>query len=82
MRAEILADTVGNPLRAGEIQVVFRTEIIGDSGDILPGLRGDIAGRRMEAIFAELRDGGGDKLAFGLFAFTGHGGTVHRTLKN
>ena len=59
-------------LAAGEIQVVFRAKIIGDSGDILPGLGGDIAGGGVLAVLAKLGDSGRDKLIFCLFAFTGH----------
>ncbi|STR95097.1 Uncharacterised protein [Klebsiella pneumoniae] len=43
LRAKIVADKIGDPLGAGKIQIVFRAKIIGDSGDILPGLGGDIA---------------------------------------
>lgn len=38
LRAKIVADKIGDPLGAGKIQIVFRAKIIGDSGDILPGL--------------------------------------------
>ena len=49
---------------AGEIQIVFRAKIIGDSGDILPGLGGDIAGGGVLAVLAKLGDSGRDKLIF------------------
>lgn len=48
LRAKIVADKIGDPLGAGKIQIVFRAKIIGDSGDILPGLGGDIAGSQWE----------------------------------
>ena len=66
--AEIVFDKISDPLGAGEVEIVFGTKIVGDGGDILPGLGGDIAGRGMEAVFAELGDCGGDKLAFRLLA--------------
>lgn len=72
LRAKIVADKIGDPLGAGKIQIVFRAKIIGDSGDILPGLGGDIAGGGVLAVLAKLGDSGRDKLIFCLFAFTGH----------
>ena len=70
LRAKIVADKIGDPLGAGKIQIVFRAKIIGDSGDILPGLGGDIAGGGVLAVLAKLGDSGRDKLIFCLFAFT------------
>ena len=72
VRAKIVTDKIGDPLAAGEIQVVFRAKIVGDSGDILPGLGGDVAGGGVLAVLAKLGDSGRDKLIFCLFAFTGH----------
>ncbi len=62
LRAKIVADKIGDPLGAGKIQIVFRAKIIGDSGDILPGLGGDIAGGGVLAVLAKLGDSGRDKL--------------------
>ncbi len=45
-------------------EIVFRAKIIGDSGDILPGLGGDIAGGGVLAVLAKLGDSGRDKLIF------------------
>lgn len=64
LRAKIVADKIGDPLGAGKIQIVFRAKIIGDSGDILPGLGGDIAGGGVLAVLAKLGDSGRDKLIF------------------
>ena len=61
---EIVADKIGDPLGAGKIQIVFRAKIIGDSGDILPGPGGDIAGGGVLAVLAKLGDSGRDKLIF------------------
>ncbi|SSK97602.1 Uncharacterised protein [Klebsiella pneumoniae] len=72
VRTKIVADKIGDPLGAGKIQIVFRAKIIGDCGDILPGLGGDIAGGGMLAVLAKLGDSGRDKLTFCLFAFSGH----------
>ncbi len=55
---KIVADKIGDPLGAGKIQIVFRAKIIGDSGDILPGLGGDIAGGGVLAVLAKLGDSG------------------------
>jgi hypothetical protein len=71
-------DKIGDPLGAGEIEIVFGAKIVGDSGDILPGLGGDIAGGGVQAVFAKLGDSGGDKLAFRLFALTGRGVVIAR----
>ncbi len=38
VRTELLANKIGNPLGAGEVQIFFRTEVVGDGSDILPGL--------------------------------------------
>ncbi len=35
---ELLANKISNPLGAGEVQIFFRTEVVGDGCDILPGL--------------------------------------------
>ena len=43
MRTELLANKIGNPLGAGEVQIFFRTEVVGDGSDILPGLGGYLA---------------------------------------
>lgn len=37
VRTELLANKIGNPLGAGEVQILFRTEVVGDGSDILPG---------------------------------------------
>ena len=58
------------------------TKIVGDRRDILPGLRGNIAGGCVQAVFAELGDGCGNELAFGLFTFGCHRSRRHRTIKN
>ena len=58
VRAKIVTDKIGDPLAAGEIQVVFRAKIVGDSGDILPGLGGDVAGGGVLAVLAKLGDSG------------------------
>lgn len=81
MRTKIMADKIGNPLGAGEIEIVLGTKIVGDRRDILPGLRGNIAGGGVQAVFAELGDGCGNELAFGLFAFGCHRSRRHRTIK-
>lgn len=82
MRTKIMADKIGNPLGAGEIEIVLGTKIVGDRRDILPGLRGNIAGGCVQAVFAELGDGCGNELAFGLFTFGCHRSRRHRTIKN
>lgn len=64
VRAKIVTDKIGDPLAAGEIQVVFRAKIVGDSGDILPGTGGDVAGGGVLAVLAKLGDSGRDKLTF------------------
>ncbi|STV77005.1 Uncharacterised protein [Klebsiella michiganensis] len=66
--AEIVLDKIGNPLGAGEIEIVLGTKIVGNGGDILTGLGGNIAGCGVQAVFAKLGDCGGDKLAFRLLA--------------
>lgn len=38
VRTELLANKISNPLGAGEVQIFFRTEVVGDGSDILPGL--------------------------------------------
>lgn len=63
-----MLDKIGDPLGAGEIEIVLRTKIVGDRSDILPGLGGNIAGRGVQAVFAELGDSGGDELAFRLLS--------------
>ncbi|STU75534.1 Uncharacterised protein [Klebsiella michiganensis] len=79
--AEIVFDKISDPLGAGEVEIVFGTKIVGDGGDILPGLGGNIAGCGVQAVFAKLGDCGGDKLAFRLLALTGRGSGCHRARK-
>ncbi len=33
VRTELLANKIGNPLGAGEVQIFFRTEVVGDGSD-------------------------------------------------
>lgn len=79
--AEIVFDKISDPLGAGEVEIVFGTKIVGNGGDILPGLSGDIAGRGVQAVFAKLGDCGGDKLAFRLLALAGNGSCRHHAGK-
>ena len=74
-------DKISDPLGAGEVEIVFGTKIVGNGGDILPGLSGDIAGRGVQAVFAKLGDCGGDKLAFRLLALAGNGSCRHHAGK-
>ncbi|STW30757.1 Uncharacterised protein [Klebsiella michiganensis] len=78
---EIVFDKISDPLGAGEVEIVFGTKIVGNGGDILPGLGGNIAGCGVQAVFAKLGDCGGDKLAFRLLALAGNGSCCHRAGK-
>ena len=73
-----MLDKIGDPLGAGEIEIVLRTKIVGDRSDILPGLGGNIAGRGVQAVFAELGDSGGDELALRLLSLAGSRCGGHR----
>jgi len=68
---EVGVDKIGDPAGAGEIEILFGAKVVGDGGDVLPGLGGNIAGGGMQAIFAKLRQRGGNQLASGLFTFCG-----------
>lgn len=54
VRTELLANKISNPLGAGEVQIFFRTEVVGDGSDILPGLGGYLAGGGVHSIFTKL----------------------------
>lgn len=64
VRTELLANKIGNPLGAGEIQIFFRTEVVGDGSDILPGTGGYLAGGGVHSIFTKLRQCGSNQLFF------------------
>ncbi len=87
MGAEVLTNKVGNPLSAGEIQIFFRAEVIGNSSNILPRLRGDIAGRGVQTVLAKLRERCGNQLIAGLlpllvveFIFCGRTKLINRLI--
>ncbi|MNT94997.1 hypothetical protein D3C72_2367940 [compost metagenome] len=54
VRAKIAANEIGDRLRAGEIQIFFRTEVVRNSRDVLPGLCSDVACRGVQSVFPEL----------------------------
>lgn len=64
VRTKLLANEIGNPLGAGEVQIFFRTEVIGDGSDILPGTGGYLAGGGVHSIFTKLRQCGSNQLFF------------------
>ena len=80
MRTELLANKIGNPLGAGEVQIFFRTEVVGDGSDILPGLGGYLASGGVHSIFTKLRQCGSNQLFFRLFTLDCHGRIIHRTV--
>ena len=80
MRTELLANKIGNPLGAGEVQIFFRTEVVGDGSDILPGLGGYLAGGGVHSIFTKLCQCRSNQLFFRLFTLDCHGRIIHRTV--
>ena len=80
-RLKLASDKVGDPVGAGEIEILFRPKVVGNCRDVLPSLRGDVAGRSVQAVFTKLGQGGGNQLTLRVFTFCCGRDSIHSVVK-